>query len=71
MNTKEVIALARKHASNGAAMQSSAQLCLADAVALFDRGDLDNAKARAVKSLGYSVGCFHNDYKRGNAGSAT
>lgn len=64
MNTKEVIALARKHASNGAAMQSSAQLCLTDAVALFDAGNLDAAKARAVKSLGYSVGVFHEDHKR-------
>jgi hypothetical protein len=64
MNTKEVIALARKHASNGATMQSSAQLCLEDAIKLFDAGDLQHAKARAVKSLGYSVGVFHEDHKR-------
>lgn len=64
MNTKEVIALARKHANNGAVMQSSAELCLADAVRLFDAGSLDLAKARAVKSLAYSVGVFHDDHKR-------
>jgi hypothetical protein len=64
MNTENVIILARKHVGNGAAMDSSARLCLADAVSLFDRGEIDHAKARAVKSLGYSVGVLHADYKR-------
>jgi hypothetical protein len=64
MNTENAIILARKHVGNGAAMDSSARLCLADAVALADRGELEYAKARAVKSLGYSVGVFHADYKR-------
>lgn len=67
MNTDKAIILARKHVHNGAAMQSSAELCLSDAVRLRDEGKLDLAKIRAVKSLGYSVGCFHNDYKRANS----
>ena len=62
MNTAAVIVLARKHVGNGAAMESSARLCLADAVRLSDEGDLSNAKARALKSLAYSVGIAHADY---------
>ena len=56
MNTNEVIILARKHIGNGAAMDSSARLCLADAIALQNAGDLESAKRRAIKSLAYSVG---------------
>lgn len=66
MNANDAIILARKHIGNGAAMDSSARLCLTDAVALQDKGDLSAAKVRALKSLGYSVGVFHNDYKRVN-----
>lgn len=59
MEAKQVIILARKHVGEN----GSARLCLADAVALYDRGDFDHAKQRAIKSLGYSVGVFHADYK--------
>lgn len=52
--TQEVIRAARKHI--GGEMESSARLCLADAIALADRGDLEAARARAVRSLTYSVG---------------
>ena len=38
MNAYEVIQLARKHANNGAQMQSSAQLCLKDAEDLQAQG---------------------------------
>lgn len=64
MTTDKTIILARKHVGNGAAMESSARLCLADAVELQAEGKLDYAKARAIKSLAYSVGIFHPDYKR-------
>ena len=63
MNSFEVIQLARKHANNGAAMQSSAQLCLRDAEALQFAGKTASARNCAVKSLEYSVGIFHPDYK--------
>lgn len=61
MTTDAVIALARKNV--GGSMESSARLCLADAVALRDSGDLVAAKARALRSLAYSVGVFGADYK--------
>jgi hypothetical protein len=64
MNTNDVITLARKHVGNGAAMESSARLCLEDAVKLQAQGKLEDAKRRAVKSLGYSVGIFHADHQR-------
>ena len=61
-NTTETINLARRNL--GGAMESSARLCLADAVALRDAGDLLAAKARALRSLAYSVGIMHADYRR-------
>jgi len=64
MNVKDVITLARKHVGNQAAMESSARLCLADAVRLYDNGDLENAKARALRSLCYSIGILAPDYRR-------
>ena len=64
MNTDAVIALARKHVGFNAENEGSARLCLADAVSLRDRGQLDDAKRRALNSLSYSVGCFSNTYKR-------
>ena len=60
---EKAIRLARKHIGNGAAMDSSARLCLADALALMEKQDYEAAHARAVRSLGYSVGVFHADYK--------
>jgi hypothetical protein len=64
MTTQKLIELARKHVGNGAAMDSSARLCLADAVSLNDKGDLVYAAQRALKSLGYSVGILHADYAK-------
>lgn len=64
MNTNDAVILARKHVSNGAAMESSARLCLTDAINLQADGKLDDAKVRALKSLAYSVGVFHKDYQR-------
>lgn len=59
----KAIVLARKHVGNGAQMESSARLCLADAIVEFDKGKLDNAHMWALKSLKYSVGVFHADYR--------
>lgn len=60
MNATKTIIAARKNL--GGDMESSARLCLADAIRLFDEGDLDAAQRRALKSLAYSVGVFHQDY---------
>lgn len=75
MNTHDAITLARKHIGNGAVMESSARLCLEDAVTLYDRAvyctDSDDeamheymarAKERAIRSLAYTVGIGHPDY---------
>ena len=48
MNVFQILALARKHL--GGDMESSARLCLADAVKLYDAGDLKYARARALRS---------------------
>jgi len=63
MNTEIVIRLARKHLGSGA-MESSARLCLSDAINLYEQGDYASAKTRALKSLCYSVGMFHEDYAK-------
>ncbi len=64
MTTNDTIILARKHL--GGTMGSSSRLCLADAVQLQHQGDLAAAKARALKSLAYSIGIGHPDYARAN-----
>jgi hypothetical protein len=64
MTAEKAIVLARKHIGNGAVMDSSARLCLTDAINLFDAGDFEFAKKRAIKALAYSVGIFHADYDR-------
>lgn len=60
---EKAIRLARKHVGNGAAMESSARLCLSDALELMEKERYEYAYARAVRSLGYSVGIFHADYQ--------
>lgn len=64
MLTNEVITLARKHVANTSENEQSARICLADAVYLYDKGDYEYAKVRALKSLAYSVGILHPDYQK-------
>lgn len=61
-DAKETIRLARKHLGQGT-MESSARLCLADAIVLYDHACYDDAHERALKSLKYSVGILHPDYQ--------
>lgn len=63
-SAQKVINAAEKHVNNGAAMQSSAELCLFDANTLIQQGNYAAAEKRALRSLAYSVGIFHSDYKR-------
>ena len=65
MHTEQVIRLARFRI--GGQMESSARICLADAVSLYDNGEHEKARARAIKSLAYSVGVFHKDYRSASA----
>ena len=60
----QILILCRKHLGNGAAMESSARLCLADAICLKDKGEFEYARQRAIKSLAYSVGISHADYQK-------
>lgn len=46
-----------------AQMASSGQLCLQDAIALFERGEWLYAQRRALKSLAYSLGVVHPLYQ--------
>jgi uncharacterized protein (UPF0332 family) len=65
MNADKIIILARKHVCGGsAAQESSARLCLSDAISLYDAAEYDAARSRALESLRYSVGIFHLDYQR-------
>ena len=62
MTLEQIIILARKNL--GGDMESSARLCLEDAINLRDAGKYDYAAKRAINSLAYSVGVFHPDYQR-------
>lgn len=62
MNSFDLINLARKHASNGSEMQSSAMLCLQDALCLFAQNKFAEARNRSLASLRYSIGVLHPDY---------
>lgn len=64
MNLDQIIALAAAHSDNGAPMASSAKLCLSDAQIWRDEGKLIESKARALRSLQYSIGIMHRDYIR-------
>jgi hypothetical protein len=61
---KKAIILARKHIGNGALMDSSARVCLNDALRAIEREDYRAAKMWALSSLAYSVGIFHADYQQ-------
>lgn len=60
--TEKAIRLARKNI--GGDMESSARLCLETAQQQYDYGQMDAALMWARKSLAYSVGIFHADYKK-------
>ena len=59
----KAIVLARKHIAAHPANESSARFCLNDALRAFEREDYRAAHSWALKSLAYSVGIFHADYK--------
>lgn len=70
MSIEQTMAMARKYLGTGT-MDSSARLCMADAVRLYDEGQLDEARARALASLRYSIGILHPDYRKAIATSPT
>jgi len=62
MNTNEVIILARKHLGSGDMV--SARLRLSAAIQLHEEEHYTRARASALRSIAYSVGHFHEDYRR-------
>jgi hypothetical protein len=62
LNTSQVIVMARKHVADSKVHESSARVCLSDAIMLHNDGNYQQARARAIRSLEYSVGAFHSDY---------
>jgi hypothetical protein len=57
------IELARKHLGKGR-MTCSARICLTDAEKLLAKGQAEAAARRATRSVAYSVGILHPDYRR-------
>ena len=63
MTTAQIVEAARHHVfAYGRKPNPSAIVCYNDAQALMAAGNYTDAKARALKSLAYSVGVFHPDY---------
>lgn len=65
MTIEKIIIAARLNL--GGEMESSARLCLSDAISLYDAGNYDAAKTRALKSLSYSVGILSPVYQKAAA----
>jgi len=62
MKLNKAITLARKHLGKGH-LKASSRLCLSNAIELRRLGQLESAYVCAMRSLEYSVGIFHYDYK--------
>ncbi len=62
---RKILDLAHKHEGTGP-MSSSAKEALVDAEMLFESYDYSLARSRALASLEYSVGIFHEDHKTAN-----
>ena len=63
MTTKQAVETARHHAmTTEKSMKSSALLCLDSADDCMERGEEEDARLCAIRSLRYSVGIFHSDY---------
>ena len=58
----KAVQLAVKHIGQGN-MVSSARLCLTDAVHNLGQGQWQYAWERALRSISYSVGMFHDDHR--------
>jgi hypothetical protein len=68
MQTLGILALAESAIErSSAAMKTSAQLCLDDALHCYGIGDDTSARKRAIDSLRYSVGVFSEEYAKATA----
>ena len=65
MNAKEAINIARRHVLTGESeMKSSAEVCLADAIACYDSGRLIDAARRSADAVAYMTSFFSADRKK-------
>jgi hypothetical protein len=64
MTAAKVITLARRHIAADVVQEQQARAHLSNAVRNLNLGELDYAKADALKSLSYSVGIHSVTYKR-------
>lgn len=62
--TSATLAIIHARKYLGGQMESSARLCLADAIRSYDAGDYKAARTRAVASLRYSVGILSPIYQK-------
>jgi hypothetical protein len=74
MHPLEIFALARKHLDAAIAakrdfFQTSSEYCLQSALDAYSRGDGLALRRWALKSLAYSIGIAHPDYRRAAADS--
>lgn len=60
----EILMVANRHRNNGAAMQTSACLCYEEAREAYVAKDYQRAYLRALRSLEYSIGILHPDYRQ-------
>jgi hypothetical protein len=70
MNLDEIIALAHHHFNEASGDAYSVEFtCICDAVALKKMGQPAYAKARAIRSLSYTIGEDHPDYMKAYRGA--
>lgn len=60
----EVLVIAHQHQNNEAAMGTSARLCYEEALDAYVAKDYQRSYLRALRSLEYSIGILHPDYRR-------
>jgi len=63
MTLPQALAIAEKHSNNGAEMQTSALMSIYQAKKLYDMGRYEYVWGWIIRSIEYSVGRSHPDYK--------
>lgn len=63
LKAENLIALAEHHARVTVGWKSSAELCINDASSLLLAGRYEDAGTAALRSLKYSIGILHTDYR--------
>jgi len=64
LKAENLIALAEHHARATVGWKSSAELCINDASELLLAGRYEDASGAALRSLRYSIGILHADFRQ-------